>query len=161
MHGARANDEGIGVIAEFTASTDIVTVATRRSTIGRNPDEPNLLDILPAGRYTLSPNAAGCYTAEDAVRTCRLAWELLDGHGLVKLEVLCDEKISFFDVAQTPQAAETLIGRTRVFSRLMAEEAAPQTASDPTRFPATRAAPGQGGRSPACQRRLGDYAENM
>jgi thiazole synthase len=69
-----------------------VTVAIRRTNIGQNADEPNLLDVLPPDRYTLLPNTAGCYSAEDAVRTCRLARELLDGHNLVKLEVLGDQK---------------------------------------------------------------------
>lgn len=91
------------------SGAEIVTVAIRRSNIGQNPDEPNLLDILPPDRYTLLPNTAGCYTAEDAVRTCRLARELLDGHDLVKLEVLGDEKTLFPDVVQTLKAAETLV----------------------------------------------------
>ncbi len=73
------------------------------------PGEPNLLDALPPSRYTILPNTAGCYTAEDAVRTCRLARELLDGHKLVKLEVLGDAKTLFPDVVQTLKAAETLV----------------------------------------------------
>src|SRR5688572_33292603 len=73
--------------ATEAAGAEIVTVAIRRSNIGQNPGEPNLLDVLPPERYTILPNTAGCYTAEDAVRTCRLARELLDGHTLVKLEV--------------------------------------------------------------------------
>ncbi len=91
------------------SGAEIVTVAIRRSNIGQNPDEPNLLDVIPPDRYTILPNTAGCYTAEDAVRTCRLARELLDGHSLVKLEVLGDEKTLFPDVVQTLKAAETLI----------------------------------------------------
>jgi thiazole synthase len=86
-----------------------VTVAIRRTNIGQNSDEPNLLDVLPPDRYTLLPNTAGCYSAEDAVRTCRLARELLDGHNLVKLEVLGDQKTLFPDVLQTLRAAETLV----------------------------------------------------
>jgi thiazole synthase len=92
------------------SGAQIVTVAIRRSNIGQNPDEPNLLDVIPPDRYTLLPNTAGCYTAEDAVRTCRLARELLDGHDLVKLEVLGDEKTLFPDVTQTLEAARTLVG---------------------------------------------------
>ena len=67
-------------------------MAIRRTNLGQSPNEPNLLDVLPPDRYTLLPNTAGCYTAEDAVRTCRLARELLDGHTLVKLEVLGDQR---------------------------------------------------------------------
>ncbi|HHQ41508.1 MAG TPA: thiazole synthase [Chromatiales bacterium] len=92
------------------SGAEIVTVAIRRTNIGQNPDEPNLLDVLPPDRYTILPNTAGCYTAEDAVRTCRLARELLDGHALVKLEVLGDERTLFPDVMQTLEAAETLVG---------------------------------------------------
>jgi hypothetical protein len=73
------------------------------------PGEPNLLDVLPPERYTILPNTAGCYTAEDAVRTCRLARELLDGHKLVKLEVLGDQKTLYPDVMQTLKAAEQLV----------------------------------------------------
>jgi len=96
-------------LATEAAGAEIVTIAIRRSNIGQNPDEPSLLDILPPDRYTILPNTAGCYTAADAVRTCRLARELLDGHNLVKLEVLGDEKTLFPDVTETLKAAETLI----------------------------------------------------
>ncbi|HKL52175.1 MAG TPA: thiazole synthase [Wenzhouxiangellaceae bacterium] len=96
-------------LATEAAGAEIVTVAIRRSNIGQNPDEPNLLDVLPPDRYTILPNTAGCFTAEDAVRTCRLARELLDGHNLVKLEVLGDEKTLFPDVVETLKAAETLL----------------------------------------------------
>ena len=72
------------------SGAQIITVAIRRTNIGQHPNEPSLLDVLPPDRYTLLPNTAGCYTAEDAVRTLRLARELLDGHDLVKLEVLGD-----------------------------------------------------------------------
>ncbi len=95
--------------ATEAAGAEIVTVAIRRTNIGQNPGEPNLLDVLPPSRYTILPNTAGCYTAEDAVRTCRLARELLDGHKLVKLEVLGDQKTLFPDVVQTLEAAETLV----------------------------------------------------
>jgi len=95
--------------ATEAAGAEIVTVAIRRSNIGQNPDEPNLLDVLPPDRYTILPNTAGCFTVTEAVRTCRLARELLDGHKLVKLEVLGDEKTLFPDITATLEAAETLI----------------------------------------------------
>jgi thiazole synthase len=95
--------------ATEAAGAEIVTVAIRRSNIGQDPGEPNLLDVLPPERYTILPNTAGCFTAEDAVRTCRLARELLGGHKLVKLEVLGDQKTLFPDVIQTIKAAEILI----------------------------------------------------
>ena len=96
-------------LATEAAGAQIVTVAIRRSNIGQNPGEPNLLDVLPPDRYTLLPNTAGCYTADDAVRTCRLARELLDGHKLVKLEVLGDARTLYPDVVQTIKAAEILV----------------------------------------------------
>ncbi len=96
-------------LATEAAGAEIVTVAIRRSNIGQNPGEPNLLDVLPPDRYTLLPNTAGCYTADDAVRTCRLARELLDGHKLVKLEVLGDPRTLYPDVVQTLKAAEILV----------------------------------------------------
>jgi len=96
--------------ATAAAGAEIVTVAIRRTNIGQNANEPNLLDALPPSRYTILPNTAGCYTADDAVRTCRLARELLDGHTLVKLEVLGDAKTLFPDVVQTLAAAEVLVG---------------------------------------------------
>jgi thiazole synthase len=91
------------------SGAEIVTVAVRRSNLGQNPDEPNLLEVIPPEKYTILPNTAGCYTAEEAVRTCRLARELLDGHDLVKLEVLGDEKTLFPDITATLEAAELLI----------------------------------------------------
>ena len=96
-------------LATEAAGAQIVTVAIRRSNIGQNPGEPNLLDVLPPDRYTILPNTAGCYTADDAVRTCRLARELLDGHTLVKLEVLGSERTLFPDVIGTLKAAEQLV----------------------------------------------------
>ncbi len=96
-------------LATEAAGAQIVTVAIRRSNIGQNPGEPNLLDVLPPERYTILPNTAGCYTADDAVRTCRLARELLDGHKLVKLEVLGDQRTLYPDVVATLLAAETLV----------------------------------------------------
>jgi thiazole synthase len=95
--------------ATEASGAEIITVAIRRTNIGQNPDEPNLLDVVPPSQYTILPNTAGCYTAEDAVRTCRLARELLDGHKLVKLEVLGDEKTLYPDVTATLAAAETLV----------------------------------------------------
>ena len=95
--------------ATEAAGAQIVTVAIRRTNIGQDKNAPNLLDVLPPHRYTILPNTAGCYTADDAVRTCRLARELLDGHNLVKLEVLGDQKTLFPDVVQTLRAAETLV----------------------------------------------------
>jgi thiazole synthase len=95
--------------ATEAAGAQIVTVAIRRTNIGQDPGEPNLLDVLPPERYTILPNTAGCYTAEDAVRTCQLARELLDGHNLTKLEVLGDRKTLYPDVVQTLKAAEQLV----------------------------------------------------
>jgi thiazole synthase len=91
------------------SGAEIVTIAVRRTNIGQDPNEPNVLDVLPPDRFTILPNTAGCYDAETAVRTCRLAREMLDGHNLVKLEVLGDEKTLFPDVIQTLGAAEELI----------------------------------------------------
>ncbi len=91
------------------SGAQIVTVAIRRTNLGQNPGEPNLLDYLPADRYTLLPNTAGCYSADDAVRTLRLARELLDGHDLVKLEVLGDSHTLFPNMPETLKAAETLV----------------------------------------------------
>ncbi|MGQ0502591.1 MAG: thiazole synthase [Panacagrimonas sp.] len=91
------------------SGAQIVTVAVRRTNIGQNAGEPNLLDVVPPSKYTLLPNTAGCYTADDAVRTCRLARELLDDHRLVKLEVLGDPKTLYPDVTATLDAARTLV----------------------------------------------------
>lgn len=96
-------------LATEAAAAEIVTVAIRRVNIGQDPNAPSLLDVLPPDRYTLLPNTAGCYTAEDAVRTCRLARELLDGHNLTKLEVLGDARTLYPDVVQTLKAAEQLV----------------------------------------------------
>ncbi|MCP1727932.1 thiazole synthase [Natronospira proteinivora] len=92
-----------------TSGAEIVTVALRRSNIGQKSDEPNLLDAVPPSKYTILPNTAGCYTAEDAVRVCRLARELLDDHRLVKLEVLGDERTLYPDIPATLEAAKTLV----------------------------------------------------
>ena len=96
-------------LATEASEAEIITVAIRRTNIGQNPDEPNLLDVVPPEKYTILPNTAGCYTTEDAVRTCRLARELLDGHDLVKLEVLGDEKTLVPDITATLEAAEILV----------------------------------------------------
>ncbi len=91
------------------SGAEIVTIAVRRTNIGQKEGEPNLLDVLPPSRYTILPNTAGCYSAEEAVRTCRLARELLDGHTLVKLEVIGDQQSLFPDMAETLKAAATLV----------------------------------------------------
>ncbi|AXO63400.1 thiazole synthase [Ectopseudomonas oleovorans] len=91
------------------SGAEIVTVAVRRTNIGQNPGEPNLLDVISPDQYTILPNTAGCYDAVEAVRTCRLARELLDGHNLVKLEVLADQKTLFPNVIETIKAAEVLV----------------------------------------------------
>ena len=91
------------------SGAEIITVAIRRTNIGQNSNEPNLLEVLPPSQYTLLPNTAGCYTVEDAVRTLRLARELLDGHSLVKLEVLGDPKTLYPNMVETLKAAEILI----------------------------------------------------
>ncbi len=96
-------------LAIEASGAQIVTVAIRRTNIGQNPGEPNLLDVISPDKYTILPNTAGCYTAEDAVRTCRLGRELLGGHNLVKLEVLADQTTLFPDVAETYIAAELLV----------------------------------------------------
>lgn len=91
------------------SGAEIVTVAIRRTNIGQNANEPSLLDHLPPSQFTLLPNTAGCYSADDAVRTLKLARELLDGHKLVKLEVLGDSHTLFPNVRETIRAAEVLI----------------------------------------------------
>ena len=91
------------------AGCEIVTVAIRRTNIGQDASQPSLLDVLPPEQFTILPNTAGCYTAEDAVRTLMLARELLDGHDLVKLEVLGDPNTLFPHMPETLKAAETLV----------------------------------------------------
>jgi thiazole synthase len=108
---------GTGKYKDFTetraaldaSGTEIVTVAIRRTNLGQNANEPNLLDAVPPSKFTYLPNTAGCYTAEDAVRTLRLARELLDGHSLVKLEVLGDPQSLYPNVIETIAAAKTLV----------------------------------------------------
>jgi thiazole synthase len=96
-------------LAIEASGAEIVTVAIRRTNIGQHKDESSLLDVISPQKYTLLPNTAGCYTAEEAIRTCRLARELLDGHELVKLEVLGDQKTLYPDIVATLEAAKVLI----------------------------------------------------
>lgn len=91
------------------SGTDMVTVAIRRVNIGQDPNQPNLLSVVPPEKYTILPNTAGCFDADSAVRTCMLARELLDGHNLVKLEVLGDQKTLYPNVVDTLKAARILI----------------------------------------------------
>ncbi len=108
---------GTGKYRDFDQTRDaveasgaqIVTVAIRRTNIGQNAGEPNLLDFLSPDRFTILPNTAGCYSADDAVRTLRLARELLGGHTLVKLEVLGDARSLYPNMPETLKAAETLV----------------------------------------------------
>ena len=108
---------GTGKYKDFQETQDaivasgahVVTVAIRRTNIGQNKDEPNLLNFLNPEEFIILPNTAGCYSVDDAVRTCNLARELLDGHNLVKLEVLGDEKTLFPNMTQTLEAARVLV----------------------------------------------------
>ena len=95
--------------ATEAAGAQIVTVAIRRTNIGQDASQPNLLDVLPPSIYTILPNTAGCYSADEAVRTCRLARELLDGHQLTKLEVLGDPRTLYPNMPETLKAAEVLV----------------------------------------------------
>ena len=100
-------DETAAAVA--ASGAEIVTFAVRRTNLGQSPGEPNLLDAVSPERYTLLPNTAGCYNAKDAVRTCKLARELLDGHNLVKLEVLGDDQTLYPNVVETLKAADELV----------------------------------------------------
>lgn len=91
------------------SNAQIITIAVRRTNIGQNTDEPNLLDLLPPSKFTLLPNTAGCFTADDAIRTLHLARELLDGHNLAKLEVLGDPDTLYPNVVETIKAAKILV----------------------------------------------------
>ncbi|MDA0237985.1 MAG: thiazole synthase, partial [Proteobacteria bacterium] len=91
------------------SGAEIVTVSIRRTNLGQNASEANLLDFIDLKHTTLLPNTAGCYTANDAVRILRLARELLDGHDLVKLEVLGDPQTLFPNVSETLVAADQLV----------------------------------------------------
>jgi len=95
--------------ATEAAEAEIITVAIRRVNIGQDPNAPNLLDVVPPSKYTILPNTAGCYNAQDAIYTLQLARELLNGHKLVKLEVLGDEKTLFPNMPETLKAAEVLV----------------------------------------------------
>ena len=96
-------------LATEASGAEIITVAIRRVNIGQDPNAPSLLDVVPPSQYTILPNTAGCYNAEDAVYTLQLARELLNGHKLVKLEVLGDEKTLFPNMPETLKAAKTLV----------------------------------------------------
>ncbi|HSI43963.1 MAG TPA: thiazole synthase [Methylotenera sp.] len=108
---------GTGKYADFTqtraaidaSGAEIITVAIRRTNIGQNAGEPSLLEYLPPEEFTYLPNTAGCYSADDAVRTLRLARELLDGHKLVKLEVLGDPNTLYPNMTETLAAAKVLV----------------------------------------------------
>jgi len=95
--------------AVLASGAEIVTVAIRRTNIGQDAGQPSLLDALPPAEFTYLPNTAGCYSADEAVRTLRLARELLDGHDLVKLEVLGDSHTLFPNMPETLKAAQTLV----------------------------------------------------
>lgn len=95
--------------AIVASGAEIVTVAIRRTNIGQNKDEPNLLDVISPEKYTILPNTAGCFDVKTAVHTCQLARELLDGHKLVKLEVLADQQTLFPNVVETLEAADVLV----------------------------------------------------
>jgi thiazole synthase len=96
-------------VATEASGAEIITVAIRRTNIGQDPNAPSLLDVVPPSKYTILPNTAGCYNAKDAVYTLQLARELLNGHKLVKLEVLGDQKTLFPNMPETLKAAETLV----------------------------------------------------
>lgn len=96
-------------LATEASEADIITVAIRRTNIGQDTKEPNLLDVIYLDKYTILPNTAGCYSAKDAIRTCYLARELLDGQNLVKLEVLGDEKTLYPNIVETLSAAQSLV----------------------------------------------------
>tara|TARA_B100000795_G_scaffold106344_1_gene78469 strand:+ start:156 stop:956 length:801 start_codon:yes stop_codon:yes gene_type:complete len=91
------------------SESEIVTVAIRRINLGQSPNEPSLLEFLPSNEFTYLPNTAGCFSADEAIRTLRLARELLDGHNLVKLEVLGDQETLFPNVVETINAAKILV----------------------------------------------------
>src|SRR5207245_7305983 len=95
--------------ARRASGAEISTVAVRRVNIGQAPNAPSLLEVVPPSEFTILPNTAGCYNAKDAVYTLQLARELLNGHKLVKLEVLGDEKTLFPNMPETLKAAETLV----------------------------------------------------
>ena len=100
-------DENLAALK--ASGAEIITVAIRRVNLRQNVDETSLLEVISPEKYTILPNTAGCYTAEDAVRTCRMAREILEGHKLVKLEVLGDQKTLYPNVTETLKAAEELV----------------------------------------------------
>ena len=100
------NETGAAIAAR---GAEIVTVAIRRVNIGQDPNQPNLLSVISPEQYTILPNTAGCFDADSAIRTCQLARELLDGHNLVKLEVLGNQETLYPNVIETVKAARTLI----------------------------------------------------
>ena len=98
-------------LATENSGSEIITVAIRRTNIGQNTNEESLLDVISPEKYTILPNTAGCYNAKDAVRTCLLARELLDGHNLVKLEVLGDEKTLYPNIVETLECSKNAYKR--------------------------------------------------
>ena len=97
--------------AIVSSECEMVTVAIRRMNIGQDKGSKNLLDYISPDKYTILPNTAGCYTAKDAVRTCELAAELLNGEKLVKLEVLSKSETLYPNVVETLKAAEILVDK--------------------------------------------------
>jgi len=97
------------LLATESSGAEMITVAIRRVNIGQDASEPSLLDVVSPESFTILPNTAGCYSAKDAVRTCHLARELLDGHDWVKLEVLGDEKTLYPNITETLVACEQLV----------------------------------------------------
>ena len=96
-------------LATEASGSEIITVAIRRTNIGQNSTKENLLDVIDPDKYTILPNTAGCYSANDAIRTCQLSRELLNGHRLVKLEVLGNDKTLYPNIIETINAAEKLV----------------------------------------------------
>lgn len=96
-------------LAIEASGCEMVTVAVRRMNLGQDRASENLLDYVPPDKYTILPNTAGCYTAEDAVRTCEIAEELLNGEKLIKLEVLSQSKTLYPNITETLRAAEMLV----------------------------------------------------
>ena len=91
------------------SGAEIVTVAIRRTNIGQDSSQPNILDFLSPDKFTILPNTAGCYSAEQAIRTCKLAREMLGGKNLVKLEVLEDKETLYPNMPETLRAAKDLV----------------------------------------------------
>ena len=106
--GKYANDQ-LAIDAIRESGADIVTMAIRRVNLGQNKDESNILELISPDEFTILPNTAGCYTADESVRTCKLARELLGGHSLVKLEVIGDKNTLLPDMPETLKAAKDLV----------------------------------------------------